>query len=98
MSECQTVDGLVTPYVDGELNETDRGRVEGHLRACPPCRVRVESEQAVRSLMRDRQAALAIEAPPWLRTRIAETTRASAAQAASRWSWRAALVPLALAA
>ena len=98
MTDCQRLDGLVTPYVDGELSDADRDRVEGHLRACDPCRVRVRSEQAIRSLLLDRRSALAIEAPPGARARIRSAVRS--AEASSGWlaGWWASFTPFALAA
>ena len=41
MPNCQAIDHLVTPFVDGELPDAERRRVEEHLRACPPCHSRV---------------------------------------------------------
>ena len=43
-SQCLTansIDPLVTPFVDGELPDADRRLVDEHLRACPPCHARV---------------------------------------------------------
>ena len=39
------IDPLVTPYIDGQLATGDRLTLENHLRACPPCRVRVDCER-----------------------------------------------------
>lgn len=58
MSDCSSIDPLVTPYVDGELPVADREAIAQHLRACPPCRARVFVEQAVRDLVHARQPAL----------------------------------------
>src|SRR5687767_9421511 len=58
MSDCSSIDPLVTPYVDGELPVADREAIAQHLRACPPCRARVSTEQAVRDLVHARQPAL----------------------------------------
>jgi len=72
MSECSSIDPLVTPYVDGELPGSDREAVARHLRACPPCRARVVVEQAVRDLVRARQPALQRDrAPDLLRAKCA---------------------------
>jgi anti-sigma factor RsiW len=77
MSNCQFIDPLVSPFVDGELPEADRRLVEEHLRACPPCHSRVRAEETVHSLIRARAAALKPPAPEPLRARC----RALAARA-----------------
>jgi anti-sigma factor RsiW len=69
---CSSIDPLVTPYVDGNINDTDRDLVDRHLSACRPCRGRVHAEQAVHRLMCTRRSALGGEAvPPALRARCA---------------------------
>jgi anti-sigma factor RsiW len=69
MSNCQFIDPLVSPFVDGELPEADRRIVEDHLRACPPCHSRVRAEQTVHTLIRARAASLKPPAPEPLRAR-----------------------------
>ena len=54
MPNCQTIDPLVTPFIDGELPEADRRAVEAHLRACSPCHSRVAAERDVQALIRAR--------------------------------------------
>jgi len=72
MRSCQSIDPLVTPYVDRELPDSDRQAVDEHLRACPPCHSRVAAEEAVRNLVHARQPALhAPVAPPALHTKCA---------------------------
>jgi anti-sigma factor RsiW len=72
MPNCQNLDPLVTPYVDGELAGAERTFVEEHLRACPPCHSRVAAEQAVRDLIHTCQPALKHDcASPALRSRCA---------------------------
>ncbi|HEY7290726.1 MAG TPA: zf-HC2 domain-containing protein [Vicinamibacterales bacterium] len=69
MSNCQVIDPLVTPYVDGQLSETDRALVEQHIRACPPCHSRVTAECTVQQLMSRRKTDLqACCAPKTLHT------------------------------
>ena len=58
MRSCESIDPLVTPYVDRELPDDDRQAVDLHLRACPPCYSRVVAEQAVRDLLHARQPEL----------------------------------------
>src|SRR4029453_13546287 len=75
MRSCESIDPLVTPYIDRELSDDDRQAVDQHLRACPPCYSRVVAEQAVRDLVHARQPQLnKKEAPPSLRARCAALT------------------------
>jgi anti-sigma factor RsiW len=84
MPDCHSIDPLVTPYVDGELADADRVRVDQHLHRCPPCHARVAAERAVRDLIRERRRQLEREcAPPALRT----TCAALAAQTGPRDAW-----------
>jgi anti-sigma factor RsiW len=64
MSDCSSIDPLVTLYVDGELPAADHQAVDEHLHGCPPCRARIIVERAVRDLMRLRQSALRTECAP----------------------------------
>lgn len=61
MSECTSIEPLVTPYVDGELSGPDRARVDDHVRRCAPCYSRIAAEGAVRDLVRERRSALTME-------------------------------------
>ncbi len=58
MPNCQRIDDLVTPFIDGDLPEPDRREVEDHLRVCPPCHSRVAAEREVHDLIRTRVPAL----------------------------------------
>jgi anti-sigma factor RsiW len=108
MPNCQAIDPLVTPYVDHELPDADRLRVDAHLRACAPCHSRVAAEQAVRNLVHARQVGLCRAAPPFLRakcSKIAAEAKAHAAPGtvapgplAPRTSWTSRLAPVAMAA
>src|SRR5260221_1019049 len=80
MRSCQDLDPLVTPFIDGELPDTDRRAVDDHLRVCAPCHSRVAAEQAVQELLRQRRADLCgALAPGALRTRCCESAREAAA-------------------
>jgi len=75
MRSCESIDPLVTPYIDRELPDEDRQAVDRHLRACPPCYSRVVAEQAVRDLVHARQPELnKKEAPRSLHARCAALT------------------------
>jgi anti-sigma factor RsiW len=58
MPNCQAIDQLVTPFIDGQLPDEDRRRVEAHLRLCPPCHSRVAAERAVHALVQARRPVL----------------------------------------
>ena len=70
MSNCASIDPLVTAYVDGEIETADRQVIDDHIQRCPPCRARIVAERAVRKLCRERKAALQANfAPDALRAR-----------------------------
>jgi anti-sigma factor (TIGR02949 family) len=70
MSSCDSIETLVTPYVDGELPSQDRQRVDAHIASCAVCRSRVEAERAVSDLVRARRGELCADrAPEGLRAR-----------------------------
>jgi anti-sigma factor RsiW len=112
MTSCQSIDSLITPFIDGELAEADRSVVEDHLRRCAPCHSREAVERAMRTLVHARKTAFAAPpAPDALRARCAEIARthsntrinprapvADGARRFSRATWRARLAPFALAA
>jgi len=77
MADCQGIDPLVTPFIDGQLPGEDRRAVEEHLRVCAPCHSRVIAEQAVHDLIRARCHALDASAPGPLREKCVEMARLS---------------------
>ncbi|MCH8206271.1 MAG: zf-HC2 domain-containing protein [Chloroflexi bacterium] len=44
--------GLISAYVDGQVTESERSRVEAHLAGCEPCRSDLESLRTTVSLLR----------------------------------------------
>jgi anti-sigma factor RsiW len=112
MPNCQIIDPLVTPYIDGQLTDTDRRIVDEHLRLCPPCHSRVAAERAVHDLLAQRREALAgCCAPESLRSRCREAARREGREQREALgvpgqsgrgqivpAWRTRLAPLALAA
>jgi len=75
-TDCQCIDPLVTPYIDGELPEADRLRLDAHVGRCAPCRERLTAEQCVRDILRQEHAALCREhAPLALVARCRESAR-----------------------
>jgi anti-sigma factor RsiW len=112
MPNCQTIDPLVTPFVDGEIADTDRRIVHEHLRVCAPCHSRVVAERAVHTIIRERAEALKGPAPVALRARcrelaagIADSSDRATPRARALWgalvprgAWTSRAAPLALAA
>lgn len=103
MPNCQSIDPLVTPYVDEELAAGDRVFVEEHLRLCPPCHQRVAAERAVRAIVHTHKPLLQREcASSTLRKACAGLTARTMPTAAEAWpperAWRVRLAPFALAA
>lgn len=72
--DCREIDSLLYPFLDGELEAGERCEIEGHLAGCPNCLARLESEQRLKDVVRDR-AAIA-EAPAALRQRVFTGVRA----------------------
>lgn len=95
MSDCKTIDPLITPYVDGDIDAATRLRVDDHVRRCPPCHSRVAAERAVRELVHERRAEFSLPAPTELRSRCMALRSARASGASDRRAW---LKPLAIAA
>ena len=83
MDACRDIDPLVTRVADDEATVAERGRVEGHVRACAPCHLQLHAERESRQLVRERADLLVGHAPLGLRARCA-ATRARAAPPASR--------------
>jgi anti-sigma factor RsiW len=103
MSDCSSIDPLVTPYIDGNAGAADRQLVDAHVRVCAPCHSRVAAEQAVRDLLHARRASLtAASASAGLRDRCAAlgspSVQGSQHGVTTTIGWRVRLAPLALAA
>lgn len=101
MPDCNAIDPLVTPYVDGELDAASRAGVDAHLGRCAPCHSRVAAERSVRELLHARLPALtSTAAPAALRARCTASRRHAplAVSPSGRSSWRAHATPFALAA
>src|SRR5712675_1644253 len=99
MSDCRSIDPLITPYVDGDIAAAERLHVDDHVRRCAPCYSRVTAERAVRALVHERRADIAGDpASAALRARCAAL---GAGRYAGASLWRAPrrmLKPLAVAA
>ena len=110
MPDCSRIDALVTPFVDGELPQSEQQAIAGHIVACPPCRAKVAAERSVRALIKQRRADLGACASPGLKARCTLLAGCSSATSVAARSgpaavarpfvtrWRARLVPLGVAA
>ena len=97
---CDRIDPLVTPFIDGDLPDSDRRTIEDHLRNCPPCHSRVAAEREVHELIRARTPVLTkTEAPDTLHAKCWELARLAprAADTASRLAMPPAGLPKRLA-
>lgn len=67
MNDCQALDLLITPYIDGVGSAYDREVVQEHLKGCAACRARVAAESTARQVMRSHAAVSRTrgETPPW---------------------------------
>jgi anti-sigma factor RsiW len=105
MNDCRRVTERLTPYVDGELPAAERGELDAHLGACPPCERMAVSESGGRTILReaahrgDIEALAPVPLPPGLRTRCEMLAREYAGAPtvpASPWRLRGLAVALAV--
>jgi anti-sigma factor RsiW len=81
MSDCKSIDPLITPYVDGDIDPASRVRVDDHVQRCPPCHSRVSAERAVRDLVQSRRGEMTANAPDTLRARCRSLADGRSAEA-----------------
>lgn len=90
-SECQRVQGMLSPYIDGQLSASDREGMEGHLEGCQACRRELESLRATVNLLHR----VTMASPP---RSFAIAKAAPKALPAAVWSFRVLRVATAIAA
>src|SRR6185369_4299716 len=83
MKNCQDLEPLLTPYVDGEATADQRAAIEVHLAACPTCREFADAEAHARELVKKCRAELITPAPARLHQKCADLARQEAAAAAA---------------
>jgi len=83
MKNCQDLEPLLTPYVDGEATADQRAAIEVHLAACPTCREFADAEAHARELVKQCRDQLITPAPARLHQKCADLARQEAAAAAS---------------
>jgi predicted anti-sigma-YlaC factor YlaD len=92
--ECRTIEGLLSPYLDGELTGDQTRRCAQHLAECADCRRELERLELARSVL---QAMSRPEAPPHLAALIKSSLADSQRPVASVF-WPAWATPVAAAA
>ena len=90
---CSDLDERLAPYVDDEIAPDARRATDAHMNACPPCRMRMESERVARDIVHEHRDVLRGAAPAGLRARCAAARAQSTGRSRLR-RW----VPLSLAA
>jgi anti-sigma factor RsiW len=66
---CDQCEELLQPFLDRELNETERAVAEEHLQLCDYCRKRYRFEEALRRFVRQ---AASEEMAPELKLKLSE--------------------------
>lgn len=84
MKNCQDLEPLLTPYVDGEATAEQRAAIEAHLAACSTCREFADAEAHARDLVKACREQLITPAPARLHQKCADLARKEAAAAASK--------------
>jgi anti-sigma factor RsiW len=72
---CTQVAELVSAYVDGELDATERDRIARHLEGCPGCRAAVDQFETVKRLTGTLSPADVADLDPLIRDRLVATLR-----------------------
>lgn len=66
---CDQCEELLQPFLDRELDDSERATAEQHLLMCEYCRRRYRFEEALRRFVRQ---AVSEEMPPELKLKLAE--------------------------
>jgi anti-sigma factor RsiW len=74
--QCIEFVGLVTAYLDGEVNESQRRRIDEHLEGCQGCQAALAQFRTVIRLAGRLTAADVADVDPLIRDRLTATLRA----------------------
>jgi predicted anti-sigma-YlaC factor YlaD len=74
--QCIEFVDLVTAYLDGQVDEHQRGRIDEHLQGCQGCRAALGQFQTVIRLAGRLSAADVADVDPLVRDRLMATLRA----------------------
>jgi predicted anti-sigma-YlaC factor YlaD len=72
---CIEFVSLVTAYLDGEVDQQQRGRIGEHLQGCQGCRAALDQFQTVIGLAGRLTAADVADVDPLIRDRLTATLR-----------------------
>ncbi|MEQ1574752.1 MAG: anti-sigma factor [Vicinamibacterales bacterium] len=102
IEDCRRVAERITQYVDGNLPPDERGHVDDHLAACPPCRGAAADGQAGRTVLRGcaqrlRSSDSETTLPPGLRTRCEALAREHRLALVHATGWISRFAPVGLA-
>src|SRR4030095_15235468 len=75
---------MLSPYLEGDLSESDRSAVESHLAACAECSEELELQRDTVALLRRLPTP---EAPPFLVSRVMARIADGEAQPGGWWHW-----------
>ena len=73
--QCIEFVGLVTAYLDGEVNESQRRRIDEHLEGCQGCQAALAQFRTVIRLAGRLSAADIADVDPLIRDRLTATLR-----------------------
>ncbi|MGE5625769.1 MAG: anti-sigma factor family protein [Bacillota bacterium] len=95
---CKDLEGLLDPYLDGELDPAQRSLVDQHLEGCADCPRRLEGLRALHQALQSPE--LRYQASDTLKARLRnELLKAAAREARPKWPrWAAAAAVAVLAA
>lgn len=78
MTDCTTLDRMITPYLDGAVTPMERDAIAAHFQSCRRCRERVAAEAAARRVLRAHVAsARSLGEPPAFTPRVARLGKPS---------------------
>jgi anti-sigma factor RsiW len=81
------VEDLLGPYLDAELDDKARARVEQHLKECAECRRELESLQALHQMVKQKDTGpeLADDYWDWHRSQVGSGRGMAAGSCGSGW-------------
>lgn len=81
MMNCESIGVLISGYLDGELTQQDRQRVEVHVADCAACRTKLDQTSHIRSSVRQ------LAFPPLSREEKETMMNTPAARLTGRFGW-----------